>query len=423
MKKSDINKNIATSKYVAVNAFIFAGSFSIGTIRAGFDLKSVLEISNDQPKQNAFYFIKNIEDVPVILPIEWENDRYLDNLCKEDIDLMCCNCPCSSLSQINRNASVDGKNNVHFYRLFNIFNHVKPKAFVIENAPTLVKLGFPILKDMLSKLNGSYRFTILRDKAGNHNVAMCRQRTMVVGWRRDIFKSIPFINECKVKQPTVVDVIGDLYRSTTNDHPSETVDSISCLYPYVKNGFSMMTALAYAYLEDKPGVRNDIESKMSNTNFFKEVQRIANKIENHQSFWDKSPYRVEDDGYFPSLTSVTEYLHPHQNRTLNLKELARIMNYPDEYDFTDKDGQCCIPVTQAIAQGVPANFGEYISSQVKMALDGDLEYRSNENIDVMFRDHLKHKYVEYTYDEFMNLNCLDVNNEKEKCKELKDTIV
>lgn len=107
-----------------MNAFIFAGSFSLGTMTAGFDLLKVLEISDDQLKHNAFYFKKNVEDVPVVLPREWENDSYLDSLRAEEVDLMCCNCPCSSLSQINRNASVDGKNNIHFYRLFNIFKHV-----------------------------------------------------------------------------------------------------------------------------------------------------------------------------------------------------------------------------------------------------------------------------------------------------------
>ena len=44
MKKSQIIEN--PSKFTAVNAFIFAGSFSIGTMKAGFDLKKVLEISD-----------------------------------------------------------------------------------------------------------------------------------------------------------------------------------------------------------------------------------------------------------------------------------------------------------------------------------------------------------------------------------------
>ena len=116
--------------YTAVNAFIFAGSFSIGVMKAGFNLKKVLEIADNQPETNAFYFIKNYPNIPVILPTEWENDEYLLNLRKENIDLMCCNCPCSSLSTINRNASVEGKNNIHFYRLFNIFEKMQSFPFL-----------------------------------------------------------------------------------------------------------------------------------------------------------------------------------------------------------------------------------------------------------------------------------------------------
>lgn len=43
-KKQDIIEN--SSEFTAVNAFIFAGSFSVGVMKAGFDLKKVLEISD-----------------------------------------------------------------------------------------------------------------------------------------------------------------------------------------------------------------------------------------------------------------------------------------------------------------------------------------------------------------------------------------
>lgn len=46
------------------------------------------------------------------------------------------------------------------------------------------------------------------------------------------------------------------------------------------------------------------------------------------------------------------------------------MNYPDWYDFTDSNNECKIPVIQAIAQGVPANFGKYAAMQVMLAFEG-----------------------------------------------------
>lgn len=412
MKKAQIIEN--ENGFKAVNAFIFAGSFSLGVMRAGFDLRRVLEISDDQPKQNAFYFMKNVEDVPVVLPSKWENDEYLASMKDEDIDLMCCNCPCSSLSQINRNASVDGKNNVHFYRLFNVFQKAQPKAFVIENAPTLIKLGFPILKNLVKQLSSIYRFTIIRDCAGNHDVAMQRMRTLVVGWRRDYFIKIPLVKMDKHKQTYVKECLGDIYEDTTNDNPSKIVDSISSLYKYAKPGEALMKSLAYKYNDGDESFISELKDATKDTPFMKEIVRVASKLKAKQNIWDKSPYKLVDDKHFPSLTSVNEYLHPHQDRTLNLREVARIMNYPDWYDFHDEKHETTIPVTQAIAQGVPANFGKYIASQVCLGLKKELKTIDDENVDIVFQNHTIERYKEYTKDEFMQLAELKVSNKDSK---------
>lgn len=419
MKKKDfITTEDIDPKFKAVNAFIFAGSFSIGVMKAGFDLQKVLEISDSQPEENAFFFIKNVEDVPVILPKTWENDKYLNNLKNENIDLMCCNCPCSSLSQINRNASVDGKNNVHFYRLFNIFKHVQPKVFVIENAPTLVKLGFPILKDLVRELGDKYRFSILRDFAMNHEVPMKRQRTMIVGWNRENFDSVPFINVDKHELVSVKDTLKDIYEDTTNDYPSKSYDEISHLYKFCKSNFPIMHSLATRIEENPDGkiAKEILDGLKDHPSKLREVNRIREKIRNNERFWNKSPTRPQEDCLFPSFTSVTEYLHPVQNRTLNKRELGRIMGYPDEYDFSNSDNICKIPVSQAIAQGVPVNFGKYIATQARLGLEGKLEMNSNKNIDIVFQHNSAYKYDEYTISEFNNLTFLDSSKSSKNLK-------
>jgi len=397
-----LDKLNPNSKFKAVNAFIFAGSFSIGVMKAGFHLDRVLEISNTQPQENAFYFMQNF-DIPVILPDEWENDEYLTSL--KDVDLMCCNCPCSSLSQINRNASVDGKNNVHFYRLFNIFKKVKPKIFVIENAPTLIKLGFPILKDLVNQLSDQYNFTILRDYAGNHEVAMKRLRTMVVGWNKDNFTEIPLIHQDKQKQLTVKDVLSTI-KSDVEDNFSKSCDSIKEMYQYALPNFSLMTGLAKQCLRGTN--KDNIINYMKNTKHYKELVRIMDRMSNNKNYWDKTPHKLEDDKLFPSFTSVNEYIHPHKNRCLNIKESAAIMGYPEEFDFSGKSN---IPVYQAMAQGVPVNFGKYIASQAKLALENKLPTVKG---DIVFQHHIKHLYSIFDKEEFNNLEFLDVKKNSSK---------
>lgn len=395
----DLNKE---SKFKAINAFIFAGSFSIGTMNAGFHLDRVLEISDTQPQENAFYFKKN-SSIPVILPSEWENEEYMHSL--KDVDLMCANCPCSSLSQINRNASVDGKNNIHFYRLFKLFKTVRPKVFVIENAPTLIKLGFPILKDLVNELGDCYRFTIIRDFAGNHNVAMKRLRTLVVGWNRDVFDKIPKVKQDKQKEVVVKDVLQDIYSDTTEDYFSEACNDIKHLYKYCPPAHSLMTGLAVQHLNGN----KEVEELLKDNKHYKEMIRIEGKLKAKQNFWDKSPYKLDENKLFPSFTSAMEYIHPKQDRMLNLREMARIMNYPDSYSF---EGKCNIPVIQAMAQGVPANFGQYIASQAKLALENKLD--SYPDGDVVFQHHTKSLYNLYSKEEFMNLDFLEANKESKK---------
>lgn len=409
--KNEIIEN--PSGFKAINAFIFAGSFSLGTMKAGFDLQKVLEISNNQLNENAFFFKKNVEDVPVVLPNEWENEAYLDALRDECVDLMCCNCPCSSLSQINRNASVDGKNNVHFYRLFNIFKHVQPKAFIIENAPTLVKLGYPILKTMVHELSSLYKFTVVRDMAGRHEVPMVRQRTLVFGWRNDIFSSIPVVHEDAHPIVTVEDTLCDIINDVTDDFGSTTTRGIEDLYKYAIPKYSLMSGLAIRWLKNENGFCNMLEERLKDSYHLREVKRIASKMEQKKNCWDKSPYKLVLNEQFPSFTSVTEYMHPLQDRMLNKKELARIMNYPDWYDFTDEKRECSIPISQAMAQGVPVNFGRYAAMQVRLALEGKLQY-ANEKQDAIlsFQNHSKHKRTSFTLNELDNISFLDLNDEQ-----------
>lgn len=401
---------MSMTQYKAVNAFIFAGSFSIGVMNAGFDLKKVLEISDSILEQNAFYFRKNYPSIPVILPKEWENEEYLDRLKGEDIDLMCCNCPCSSLSTINRHASVDGKNNIHFYRLFNIFEHVQPKVFVIENAPTLIKLGFPILKDLASRLNDRYFITVIHDMAGNHNVPMQRMRTMIVGWRKDYFKKHPIVKPDPQPRLNAYDAIKDII-TNEDDHKSKEYDDIRDLYKFAINGIPIMTSLALRYAgkyettDEEKTLIKDVINKSSHK---KEFCQLLFKIEHEERIWDKSPFRAKAAGYFPSISSVQEYLHPVQNRTLNVRELKRLMGYPDEFDFSDLNHECKIPLTQAIAQGVPVNFGKWIAEQAKAGLDGELD---EVDADIIYQNHIKREASPFTVDEFMSLDCLELKKE------------
>lgn len=396
--------NKKDSKLKAFGGFIFTGSASLGIMSAGYNLDRILEISDDIVRENAYHFVKNFSSIPVVTPSVWEDEKYLESLKNENYDLGFFNCPCSSLSQINRNASLDGDKNVHFYRVFNMIDKIEPKVFFIENAPTLVKLGYPIIQDMTKKLGDKYKFTIVRDYAGNHGVPMKRMRTLVVGWKKDVFDNkIPLLQMNHVKSPTVKDTIGDLY--------SNELDSI-LNHNLVRNRTSQDIEDLISFSITNKTINesiisqwNVLEAKVKGRKSYDTLAKIKDKIDNNKRYWDKSPYKVSEDGVFPSLTSVTEILHPTLNRQLTIREYARIMGYPDDFVFYE---ECKTPVIQCIAQGVPANFVKYVGEEVKEALANNRSFDPDSSEKILcFQHHTSKKYNLFSPEELELLTGLE----------------
>ncbi|AEO93560.1 gp301 [Bacillus phage G] len=392
------------SKFKSLNAFIFGGSASIGTMNAGFHLDGVLELTDEMIHQSAYHFNKNFNDIPIIGPKAWENDDFLNSIKAEDYDLMMANCPCSGLSQINRSASADSDTNIHFYRLFNMFKKAQPKAFIIENAPTLIKLGYPILMDLIKELGDDYKITLIRDYAGNHNVAMRRMRTLVVGWRKDVFDNkIPLLHMNKVAQKTIKDTIGDLYDKKIGEVPNhelvsyrgwQDMEHLFYLVPQ-KSTNHHYSSILLTVVDNYESLKEEITPKNLNT-----VLKAKEKLEQGKNLWDKSPCRSTDDVSAPSITSVTELIHPIHNRQWTIREYARLMGYPD--DFVFYPDECPTEIVQTIAQGVPAEFVRYISEEVKAALSGERKMiEGSEDKVLSFQHHTKELYKAFDQDELL----------------------
>ena len=350
----------------AIGMHIFSGSQTIGHLLEGWSIDTILEISDDMPKQNAYHFIKNYPNIKVKTPSEYENnEEYLDKLKNKNYDLLFSNPPCSGLSQINRNASVDCAVNQNIYKVIKMVDRIRPKTFLIENAPTLTTTGFPILKDM-AKLLPDYKFVIINDLAGNHNVSMHRRRTLVVGFYNKYFKKLPVIHNNAQESFSIGDALKDVNLTYNKEYVKDSQPELFKYYNKIKSGESLFTSLAR---RNEKGLPEQTK---------KDVEKIQYKIDHNERIWDKSPWRSASTDHAPSLASVVRIIHPTENRDLYVREYARLMGYPDDYIFyTD---ECKTPIVQCIAQGVPVNFIRYISKEIKDSfktkefIDGDIVY-------------------------------------------------
>lgn len=339
--------------------YIFGGSQTIGHLLEGWSIDTILEMTDGMTECNAYHFSKNYKNINIILPKQYENnEKYLEHLKNENYDLLFSNPPCSGLSLINRNASVDNEINNYIYKVFNMVDRIKPKTFLIENAPTLATKGLNILKDM-TKILTNYRFVVINDNAGNHNVPMVRRRTLVIGFNQDYFNGIPIIEQ-HIEKCTLKDTLDRINNSCDNkEFVKDTNESNFKFYKYVSENQSFYNGL----------IKNEVDNSILPCNIVNAIEKIKFNIKNGKGVWDKSPYRPSMNGFIPSLASVVRVIHPLEDRDFYIREYAACMGYPDSFTFYQNE--CKTPIIQCIAQGVPVNFIRYISKEIRESFSSD----------------------------------------------------
>lgn len=374
----------------AIGMYIFGGSQAIAVMNSGYTVDRILEISDDILEKNSYHFHKNYPNIDIVLPSKWKHNDYVNNLSNMEYDLLFANNPCSGLSRINTSASVDNDINKYFYDVINNIDIIKPKRFLMENAPTLVNIGLPILKDIIDKLGPNYYINIMNDNAGNHNVPMIRPRTIITGYRKDLYKGVPLYNTDKQPMTTIKDVIGDLYDNNyaktinnTGDFIIHYAESLIPYYDKVKPRESVMDMLV-----KNPQYDNDLPFDWQRDR----LKHFREKLSMGKGYWDKFPKRLDENYTAPSLTSASLFIHPIYNRDLSVREYARLIGYPDDFKFYTEDDGCKISPIQCCAQGVPVNFIKYVLNQMSLVNKGDaiifdninFLYQKNQNDTYMY---------------------------------------
>lgn len=402
-----------------IDLFAGAGGLSEGFIRAGFTPIAHVEMNKDAcdtlRTRTAFHYLKENERVdeyyeylkgnisrdelwnkipshlinsvinkeisPKTLPEIFEK---IDKELKEDdVDLVIGGPPCQAYSVAGRarkNMEDDPRN--HLYKHYVKFlNRYKPKMFVFENVPGI-----------LSASNGDYLEKIFKAvkkegyelekkvlNAKNFNVLQDRKRVIIIGWRKDLKLQYPQFEENEMQYEVLKHLFSDL--------------------PKLKSGQGEWNVSKYAkktntYLETT-GIRNGIDfttqhiARFNNENDL-EIYRIAvekwikeNKrlnyselpkelikhsntktfsnrfqVVNHKGISHTVVAHICADGHY--------YIHPdiEQNRSITVREAARIQSFPDDYFFESSR----TAAFKQIGNAVPVLMAEGIANKIKEML-------------------------------------------------------
>lgn len=404
--------------YKFIDLFAGAGGLSEGFIRAGFKPIAHVEMNKDAcdtlKTRTAFHYLKennrideyydylkgkisredfwskipdhliksviNSEISADTLPSIFEKiDKELG---KEKVDLVIGGPPCQAYSVAGRardpkGMSDDPRN--HLYKYYVEFlKRYKPKMFVFENVPGI-----------LSANNGGYLeliFSAVREagyeldkkvlNAKHFGVLQDRKRVIIIGWKKNLKLSYPHFAENEPQYEILKDLFSDL--------------------PKIKSGEGSFGIVKYdkpitKYLE-KTQIRNCIDfttqhiSRQNNENDL-EIYRIAVEQwvnDKKRLNYAELPARLIKHNNTKSFTNRFQvvnhkgvshtvvahicadghyYIHPDikQNRSISVREAARIQSFPDDY-FFEKSRTTAF---KQIGNAVPVLMAEGIANKIK----------------------------------------------------------
>lgn len=385
---------------VAVDLFSGAGGASLGLVQAGWDLRLAMDADpacglTHTANLPGRFILADLRDV--------EATTLMDEaqVGPGELDLLFAGPPCQGFSIIGSRVVWDERNNL-YREVLRLTQAIRPRCVVIENVPGLVYLAKgAYLRAILEGLEGlaeqGYRAACAELLAAQYGAPQMRWRLIIIGWREDL--SIPA--GYGFPHPTRGTAeIGDLLPNCTIpprqlEGFTTTADAISDL-PHVAAGEEVTHYAgppAGGYQEVmRAGLNGELTNhyaaRLSPANLARlaviepgqdwrdlprdmlpgSMQRALRKDHTRRyrrMTWDGVPRAVITRFRDPKSG---EYIHPEQDRTITIREAARLQGFPDRFVFHgDRSSQY-----DQVGNAVPVQLAEAIGAEVRRCLDGQL---------------------------------------------------
>lgn len=396
-----------------IDLFAGAGGLSEGFKRQGFNIVSHVEMDKSAcltlKTREAYFYLKEQgkidiykkyitgeisrdelygyipDDVLKRVINESISDETIEDIFKlignEEIDIIIGGPPCQAYSLVGRSRDPDRMKNDprnYLYRQYIKFiKKYKPKLFVFENVIGILSAQegkiFESIKDEMKEVGYNLDYRIL--DASDFGVLQSRRRIILIGWKTDIDFSYPDFENVELKW-NINDLFHDLPSIQSGDSmevgkhldmKNEILDEmkirssewdILTQHTARKNNDRDLKIYKYCveiWNEERRRVRYD------------ELPEELRTHNNLESFLDR--FKVVD-GLGVCHTMVAHiskdghhYIHPDitQNRSLTVREAARIQSFPDDYYFET----CRTDAFRQIGNAVPPLMAEMIARELK----------------------------------------------------------
>ena len=413
-----------------IDLFAGAGGLSEGFIQAGFEPIAHVEIEksacNTLKTRAAYHYLKSIKKYKVYVsylkgeitreelykrvpnevlesvinaPIGYENNKEIQNhidkcLGDKKVDLIIGGPPCQAYSLVGRSRSktkMEGDpRNYLFIQYAKYLEKYKPKMFVFENVLGLKSAkGGHYLEEMEKIFNKKgYKIKLHTLEAKNFGVLQNRKRIIILGWQKNSNINIPKLEDLAFKNNYLVqDLLEDLPVIKAGEGVDKFLNYKTETTEYLKsyglrNGIDILTQhVARPHREQDKEIYKIAVQKWEKKQERLNYNDLPEKLKSHNnrtSFFDRFKVVAADLPYSQTVVAHIAkdghyYIHPDikQNRSLSVREAARLQSFPDDYYFEgEKEGANRTAAFKQIGNAVPPLMAKEIAKALNKVLNG-----------------------------------------------------
>ena len=403
----------------AVDLFCGAGGLSLGLEDEGFSVVAAADSDSVSTETHS----ANIQSLTWTGDLT-DPDGFIGQLDKwgiESVDLVAGGPPCQPFSSAGASKIGDLVRRGHrrarderadlWRSFFSIVDRLKPSAMLFENVPNFAQAqGGALLIALMDELKRrGYAVHVEVLDAWRYRVPQHRSRLFVIGIADDRRFEWP---KARGRRPTIWQAIGDLpvVQADSRDEALFYENSPTTLLARRlrrglrgKESLLVRDHVTRAVRPDDAEIFAHMEPGDTYLDVPKRLRRYRSDIFNDKylrlSFDDLSrtiTAHIAKDGYW--------YIHPREDRTLSIREAARIQTFPDRFRFAGHPSARY----QQIGNAVPPLLASAIATSLRSALDletGNVTVHepgcTSESDDNSFRDDLafwfKHNRREFPW--------------------------
>jgi len=399
-------RSLNSSKPLAIDLFSGAGGLSLGLHKAGFEVVLACDIRPDSIATHRHHFAGCSHQCDLSKPEVLQEISRTLNACG-DIALVAGGPPCQPFSRnirwrkhnegvIDQHRQLNEGRRELWESFLTVVEEVMPRAFLMENVPDIALTGDQeVFRGIVSRAEAAgYRVHARIVHAWEYGVPQLRPRLFIAGtrigyaapleWPTPVCSSVDQAVSLEEAISDLPALVGDWWEqwgdSDKYGGPKSTYQELMRRWLPVKvdelpdhitrkvrgddlETFQLMrqTGLRYHQLDEN-------QRRYSVTR--KSVSMVRDTREH--SFGNK--YNILKSGE-PCLTVTAHmskdgywYIHPEQNRTLSIREAARVQSFPDGFRFHGTPSNRFHQVGEAVAPLVGAALG---CSLLEAVLDPD----------------------------------------------------